>query len=863
MRRWFWPRIERQLRMAVPPDRVGAVLAELLDDYVDKERLTGSFRAILWLLIESRSLVKAYQRQNGAAAVRISSWCQSVAQDLAYALRSLRRQPTFALVPMGALAIAIGIAVSLFTVFSAVILRPWPVKDPARVVAVLAETPDGRGGFSAPEYRYLADHVTTFAGLTARGFVTRAYVGDEAVESPTNGMSVSRNFFDVMGVRMALGRAFTTDDDRSDASQAVVVLNYRFWQSRFAASPGILGAPVLLNGVPFTVIGVATSTFPSLEGAAENFWIPLSAAPLLDVDVTRWLKDPHVNYLEVAGRLNPDVTRAQAGAELETLSRQFRSPLAIPPQRLRLAGTTFTERPTSKRQVLPILGLMGLGVLLMLVIACANVGNLLLARGAARAREMGVRLSVGASRARLVRQLLTESLVLAVGAGAIGTTLAYGLPDAMFTLAGEPPPFPIVPDLSVLVFALLLTLLVCVGAGLAPAIYGTGKDVVSALKEGIGIGGMHLRTRRLLLAVQVAVSVCLLAGAALSARSVQNAEVLNADFAVRNISVISFATPSHSNQGFGPAFFVALTASVQGLHVPVFGLAAVPPLSGSSRTATVRLADNRRGQQRVTIEDVSAGYFEVLRIPMVAGRTFVPADAQGAVALINELLARSDWQGADPVGATVYVSDKAYEIVGVVKDVHTSQLDHIDPVIYRPFVGGSRAALLVPAELPTAVAVARVIHELRPEVHAQIEPLQDALASALAPSRTGAALAGFLGVFALALATIGMWGVFGYVVELRTREIGIRMTLGATPGQVVRLVLAGNSLALLVGFAVGLMGAAAAARLLQSHLYGVSAFDVPAFGSVIGILAAAAIVASYGPARRASRVSPSAALRTP
>ena len=863
MKNWITSRVERQLRRAVPSDRIEAVLAELFEDHHERVRLAGLVRANLWLLTESRSLAAAYRPREDRATVRISSWWHSVAQDLAYAFRSLRRQPKFALVPIAALATAIGIAVSLFTVFNVVILRPWPVKDPSHVVAVFAQTADGLNGLSAPEYRYVADHMTAFTGLTARGWDQRVYVGDDPVDSPMYGVGVSHNFFEVMGVPMAYGRGFTPDDDRNDASHAVVVLNYRLWRSRFGASTGILGTRVHLNGVSFTVVGVAASTFPGLEPTSENFWIPLSAVPLLEADASRWLDAPQRCCLGIAGRLRAGVTRAQAAAELEILSRQFRSQFALQPQPIRLAGTTFLERPTSGKQVLPILALMGLGVLLVLIIACANVGNLLLARGAARAREMGVRLSLGASRRRLVRQLLTESLVLAIGAGAIGTALAYGLPDVLLAFEGEPPPFPIVPDLFVLVFALSLTLLVCIGAGLAPALHGTRSNVVSALKEGSGIGGAHLRARRILLATQVAVSVCLLTGAALSARSVQNAEALNADFAVRNIFAISFTTPSRGSQQFGPEFFAALGDRLQELQVPAFGLANTPPLSGFSRSAPVRLANDRRGQQRFTTEDVSAGYFDVLRIPLVAGRMFAPADAHRSVALINESMARYGWRGADPVGATVYVGDQACDIVGVVRDAHTSQLDHVDPVVYRPFPGGSRVALMVPTGLPTAEALARVVHELRPDVRAQVEPLQDYLTRALAPSRAGATLAGFLGGFALVLATIGMWGVFGYVVEQRTREIGIRMTLGATPGDVARLVIGGNSVALVIGLAAGMVGAAAGARLLQSHLYGVSALDTTAFASVIGILAAAAIAASYGPARRASRVSPSAALRTP
>jgi predicted permease len=808
------------------------------------------------------SLGNAVTAREDARAVWIWPWCQSVAQDLGYALRSLRRQPSFALVPLVALATAIGIAVSLFTVFNAVILRPWPVADPDHFVGVYAQEFEGARGFSIPEYRYLADHATTVSGLVAT-LQTTAYLGDEAVDDAIRGSAVSNNFFDVLRVPMMAGRPFTAADGAGEIPAAVAILNYRLWRSRFGGSASVVGSQLRLNGVPFTVVGIAAESYSGLQPGTENFWIPLAAAPLIDHEAGRPLADPGWCCSDLSGRLSGPATRGEARAELEILSRQFRSQFGMTPAPILVTGTTFLERPNPKGKALPLLGLIGLGAFLMLMIACANVGNLLLARGATRAREMAVRLSLGASRARLVRQLLTESLVLALAAGAIGTALAYGLPSAMLTLAGEPPPYSIVPDGLVLVFAVGLTLVVCIGSGLAPAIHGTRANSSALIRESSGAGAPHLGIRRALLATQVAVSVSLLTGAALSARSVENAQMVNADFAVQDITAVSFQRPSDQSRGFGPEFYARLLDDLRGLHVPVFGLAETTPLDGVRHAVNVRLSSEAPDHRRlVGSEDVSAGYFQILRIPVVAGRTFAPTDVEHPVALINQSLAREMWPDRNPIGQTVYAGDQPAEVVGVVKDVHTSRLDQIGPMIYRPFTRGPRATLFLPANGQAAEAVARAVHQLRPDVHPHIERLQSVLDRALAPSRAGALLAAFLGVFALGLATVGMWGVFGYVVAQRTREIGIRMSLGATSGQVIRLILAGNSRALLIGFGVGLLGAGAVGRLLQSYLYGVSAWDATAFGSVIAILAVAATAASYGPARRASRINPSVALRT-
>jgi predicted permease len=645
-----------------------------------------------------------------------------------------------------------------------------------------------------------------------------------------------------------------------------MVLSYRLWQGQFGRDSDIVGRRVRLNGIPFTIIGVAASEFTGIEPGKEEYWIPLSALPVLQTagsPLADVLNRPDLCCSDVAGRLAPRVTRAKARVEIELLSRQFRSQFGLTPRDIVVSGTRFYERPDSKRQVVPVLALMFLGVTLVVALACANVGNLLLARAVARRHEIGVRLSLGASRGRLVRQLLTESVLFALGAGFIGTALAYRLPTFILDQAGQHPPFAVVPDMTVLGFALLLTLAACVGAGLAPALHATRGELAMVVKDGRGVSASRLPLRGLLLAIQVAVSVCLLVGAALLARSVQDAQGQDIDFAIADVSVVSFEFPAAES---GPlavrAFFAELADGLAAVHVGTVGLASSEPLPVNHGVAAVRIPGHSPEQQWLATESVSAGYFDLLRIPLVAGRTFDEADVTRQEVLVNESMVHQYWRDVNPIGTTLVIGSDVREVVGVVKDAHTARLDRVEPTIYQPFRPDAKAIVLIRSAESLPSTITTIVTRIDPRVRTRIMPLADNLARSLGPARAGATLAGFLGVFALVLATIGVSGVFGYVVHQRSHEIGIRMALGATQGQVVRLVLSAHARSLLAGLTIGFLCAVAGSRLLQRYLYGISPLDPAAFAMVGVILGAAALAATYGPARRATRVDPAATLRT-
>ncbi len=801
-------------------------------------------------------------------------WIESVWQDVSYAVRNLRRQPGFTLIAAGALAAAIALNTSLFTVFNAIALRPWPVRDPAHIVTVFhagAGAFKGNvGGFSLAEFRYLAAHTRSLSGLVAMRQDT-VRLGFEDVGKRTGCLFVSGNYFHVLGVAMDRGRAFLPEEDRLDAPEPVAILSHRLWQNHFGADPEIIGKQARVDDIPFTVVGVASSDFTGMPGR-DYLWIPFAAVPLLRPEGT-WARDflhkPGHCCSDVAGRLARGVTRDQAQAELELLSRQFGSEFALESNAILLAGTTFFARPDSKRKVVPVFVLMFLGVTLVLLLACANVGNLLLARAASRSREIAVRISLGAGRGRLIRQLLTESLVLALAAAALGVLFAWKLPMLVLDRIGEAPPFRLAPDMTVLGYALALGVLACIAFGLAPALHGTRSSVSGAMKEQAFLPGVRLALRELLLSVQVAVAIVLLTGAGLMVRGVSRARTQDPGFAVGGIDVVTFELPVRS---YDPprlrAFSSQLLKDLEGAQdLAPYGLAAQEPLSNSRNMTWFRKPGEDRDQQRViTLQQVSAGYFDVLRIPIVAGRNFTPADAGSQAILINETMARRYWPGGDALGKSIVSGGTAgsnpyREIIGIVKDAYTTGLDEIEPMFYQQFTGSGAPKLLIRHTPGSSAAIAAVATRIDPRIRLQAAPLQDGLDRWLAPSRIGAELAGILGGVALALATIGMLGVFAYVVQRRTQEIGIRVALGAQPGQVIRLVLAGNSRAVLAGLVAGFLGAAAGSRLIERYLFGISPLDPLTYLLVAAILALAGVAASYFPARRAARVDPVVALR--
>jgi predicted permease len=440
-----------------------------------------------------------------ARSVWIRPWLESVWQDLVYGFRSLRRQPGFTLVALVALGSAIGLNTSLFTTFSALALRPWPVKNPERIVKVFQvskSTPDGGAhGFSIAEYRYLSESAKSFTGMVAirdAGFLK--------LESGTlNAEYVSGNYFGALAVDLERGRGFRTDEDRPESPEAVAVISYRTWQTRFGSDPDIVGRQVHLEGIPLTVVGVASERFAGTSPQPLDVWIPLSAMSLLkphDNGIRTLLTSPDHCCGDMAGRLAAGVSREQARAELELLSDGYRGHHTLESRGILLTGSAVLADPGSKRRkIYPAFGLMFLGVMLVLLLACANVGNLLLARAAARRREIALRLSLGAGRRRVIRQLLTESLLLASIAGAIGIAVAFVLPRLVLTRMVGQVALQLEPDAPVLAFTLGISILACLVFGLAPALHGTRGDLNSSLKDRFEGAGLRLSLRGSLLAV--------------------------------------------------------------------------------------------------------------------------------------------------------------------------------------------------------------------------------------------------------------------------------------------------------------------------------------------------------------------------
>ena len=783
-------------------------------------------------------------------AVWIWPWLQSVWQDVIYTLRSLRKHPGFTMVALLTLGMAIGFNTSFFTVFNALALKPWPVKDPSHVVIVFPQRL--QGGFSLPEARYLAAQTRLISGLVATDDWV-SHLGFEGFGKGTRMKVTTANFFDVLGISMEVGRGFLPEEDRVESPAKVAVLSYGFWRDHFGGDPKIVGKQVPLDGILFTIVGVASRNYTGINPSQEMLWIPFAAAPILQplFSPSAVLSKPDYCCLDLAGRLAPGVSRSRAQAELAVLSDQFRTEFKLPPHGIRLTGTTFFERPGAKVEILPVVGLIFLAVTLVFLLACANVGNLLVARAAARQSEIAMRRSLGASRGRIVRQLLTESMVLALGACALGVTLAYWLPNAVAAWVGQPAPFRLAPDSRVLVYALAMAFVACVSFGLAPALQSTRPQRSNT----------RFPLRSILLATQVAVSVMLLIGAGLLVDGIQKARLQDPGFAVAGVSVISFDMPAGSYEVTRTrAFNARLSNDLKvAMSAESFGLARHEPLSGANSIDSAWLPEHPQ-PVNVVQQEVSPGYFKVLRIPILAGRNFEPADVGSNAILVNQTLARSFSDQEIRVGKRIMIGRAPREIVGIVKDTYSSRLDRIDPVYYQMFNGvASIPRVLVRSS--DAALISAVVSAIDPRVRTQALPLADSVNLSLEASRSGAKIAGMLGAFALILATVGMAGVFAYVVQQRTKEIGIRMALGARPAQAIRLVLGASSRAIVVGLSVGFLAAMPIAHLMQHQLFGVSPFDPVAYLSVALVFAAAGLAASYAPARRASRVDPSSALR--
>jgi putative ABC transport system permease protein len=846
-----------------------AELREFLETAVEQKIQAG---------LSQEAAIRAARMELGSVEavkdrVRDVGWestLESFWRDVRYALRTLRRQPAFTVVALLILTPSIGLITTLFTVFSDTALRPWSgVADVARVIRVYGIAPNlaERVGLSHPEYRYLAEHARAVAGLAAwRNETVRL---DDDGDGATRITLTTANFFDVLASNLERGRSFGATDDAPRAPQPVAVISADLWQRRFARDPAIIGRLIRLDGVSFEVIGVASRAFAGSEGSTTSLWVPLGTLALLRPN------NPQVAGIEraenccshVAGRLAPGFSRDQARSEFELLSNQFRASVGLENQALLVTGTSFLP-PRGRTSMLIAAAMMFAALLLVLLLACANLGNLLLARAAARGREISVRLSLGATRRRVVRQLLTESMVLAVIAGTAGLLLATQLAPLLRRLTGSGDLSSVGARLDWVVLAgtFAIASIACLAFGLAPALHATRAPLVEALKAQTTASG-RLPLRSVLLGFQVAVTVLFLACAGLFVRGVQQARTLDLGFALDDAAVVVCDWPAdaYDNSRKG-AFLRDLAAQLGSSEGPPTGLADWEPLEGSWGGAPVRLPGQSQEQAvQVNTMGVSGGYFDVLRIPILWGRNFLPSDTGGRPVIVNETFARRFWPGDNAVGKTFlsrYKDPVEHEVVGVAKDAFTEKVDRVDPTFYRVFGGALDPRLLIQRDDHAARArIEGIVTSLDSRVRVQIRPLAANFDGEVAMSRRTATVTGVLGSLALALAIVGMFGVFAYAVQQRTREFGIRVALGAKPMNLVLLVLSGSTRPVIIGLLLGFLGAIASARMLRHLLFGLSPFDAVTFAAVASVVALAGLAASCVPVRRAVQLDPVQALR--
>ena len=810
-----------------------------------------------------------------ARAVWLAPWIESVWQDVRYAARALVQQPAFSLLAIGALTAGIGLNVSLLTVYVALAMKPWAVRDPDRVVRVInGSTADLRrraggapGGFSEADVDFFAQNARTVAGFTLLGRPLTVGIGDSEAAAHW----VGGNYFAVLGVDMAVGRGFLAEEDRRASPSAVAVLGYPYWQRQFGGDASIVGRTIRLDGVAFAVIGIAPPSFLGTGPDRVDIWLPLASAPLLRPE-DRWVRrvalQPDNCCTPVAARLARGVTVAQAQAELAVLDRQARAARKADEGAIELRGTEVVA--DSKTDARAVFVPLSAGLLLVLLLACANVGNLQLARAAARRREIAVRLSLGASRARLIRQLLTESLVLASIAGIAGMVLALWLPTQIVRLVtGVPTALRLEPDETVLAATIAICVFSCVMAGLAPALQATRRDAIGGLKEGSAVPGARISLRTLLLAAQVAAVFVLLASAGVMVRSAGSVAERALGHGRGQISVVSIEPPVH---GYDATRTRAVSLALRESLAPAVSSGtvastSVPPLASGNVKGAFRLNGSGDSEFNAVFE-VSPGYFGLMGLRIVDGRGLLDSDRGRPAIVVNETMAKRYWPGRSAIAQriTSQPPDNGWnmpgelEIVGVVQDSLMTGLEDVDPTIFQlPTDRGLPQLLSSTRE--AAAAVVSTAARLDPALRIRVYPLDDVLAPRLRSARAAATIAGALGLLALGFACVGMLGVFVYWVRQRTQEIGVRMALGARSGDVIRLILGTTAWAIGIGLAAGLAGAAAASTLLRSFLFGLNGIDPIAYGAVTALLALVGLAAAFVPVRRAIRIDPLVALR--
>jgi putative ABC transport system permease protein len=818
-------------------------------------------------------------------------------RDVRLGVRQLLHQPAFAAAAILSLALGIGLNTTLFSIVNAVLLRGGPIKDPDRLVEIYTGLSKDYPQLttSYPDFLDIQSGAPSLAGLAGNSYV-RGILSTGQRPTLVTGEAVTANYFELLGIAPAAGRGFRADENSAPGASPVLVLSHGLWQRQFGARPDIVGQVVTVSGTGYTVVGVAPANFTgTLPGIPTEFWVPLMMVEQLVFSGVQANTDKNpgktridrrgTRWLFVKGRLaegrSVDQARAEIGTIFARLSKDY------PDTNDKVFATVL---PASSIRFHPMLdgylkaasaGLLG-AVALVLMIACGNVANLLLARGTARRRELAVRAAIGASRGRLMSQLLSEGLVLAFAGGAAGLLIAWWAGRALAGVGTDVLPVPIKFDFSidptVLLFALAASMATALVFGLVPALSSSKPELVPALKESAeDASRRRLSMRDVLVVGQLALSLVLLVAGALLIRGLLVARAMDVGFDPAPISSLSFNLRMNGyDDERATAFAREAVRTLRGLP-GVAGVATASrlPLAPDVNMDGVKVPGHHAADEDETPTDtvaVGADYFPVVGVPIVAGRAFTEDEVANKrrVAVINETMAKQYWPDGSAVGRVIYRGDfdsEPVQIVGVARD-HKVRSVGESPRAYLhvPETPSANIQIIVRSSTPARAALPslrQALLALEPAiVFTEDAPAEDVAATTVAPTRIGAMALGSFGALALLLAAIGLYGVIAYSVSRRTREVGIRMALGAERRQVMRLVLTQGGKLAAAGIAIGIVASAGVGQLLESLLYGVSGYDVLAYGAAAAVLMLVALAANLIPAISASRVDPVQALRS-
>jgi len=901
-------KLRLRLRSLFQRPRVEAELAAELSFHLDQlvaENVAAGMNAQEARHAALRTFGGVAQIEEECRETRGTRWLEELGQDLGYALRTFRRSPTFTLVAALSLALGIGANTAIFSLINALLLRELPVRDPAGLVAVgdptrvssLSQGSVRTDLFSFPLYEQVRGRNRVFTDVFASGRTGQLInIGIEpsgSQKESARGRLVSGNYFAVLGVSPILGRVFTAEEDRAPGAAPYLVISHGWWQRRFAGDPRVIGRTITLNRHPFTIIGVAPPEFfGDIVGVSTDLWIPLSMQPQVNpgrMFLDRW----DTSWLLMMGRLKPGVSLAQARAEMNVLVPRIIAEQANAqgdqlsvPDEPRIDVTPGAAGFSRLRQEFsqPLFTLMAI-VALVLLVACANVANLLLERAMARQKEIALRLAVGAGRARLIRQLLTESLLLAVLGGLLGLLFAFWSGKALLSLVGATGAIDLVPDLPVLAFTAGVALVTALLFGLAPALRATRVELAPTLKESTrSVAGDRSGAPlgKLLVVAQFAMSLLLVLGAGLFVRTLQNLQRVDLGYAREGLLLMNVDPVAAGYKGARletlPRELVERLQALPGVSSVSYSENGI--FSGTESATTIRIEGFKsppEGDPNLAFDRVGAGYFRTVGIPLLSGRDFELRDGPGAlrVAVINEAMARQYFAGGDPLGKRLTLlgqPDLDYEIVGVARDARDHDLrGAIPPRVYIP-LSQSDDPGTVNVEVRTRTAAAapsKMVEPIRQTIRAwdpnlpltELEPLTAKIDDSITNERIIAKLSTVFGLLALLLAAIGLYGIISYTVARRGNELGIRMALGAQRSGVLWMVLRETLLLAVAGIALGVPASLGAAYAVSSRLFGLTAADPLTLAAAIAVLLAVALVAGLIPGSRATRVDPVVVLR--